>query len=592
MRKMALFLLVCLPGAAPDEKAPEFTLPDLQGKQHTLSALKDRKAVVLLFLGIECPRSRAAEPRLDDLAKLYGEKGVVFFAINSNWNESAAEISDYVKKAGFTLPVLKDDKNRVADLYKVRIQPTAIVLDGTMTVRYRGLIDDHKIEEFVRTPFLKKALEAVVAGKNVEVKSTDPEGCTVRRVEKAKSQDVTYTRHVAPILSKHCVSCHRPGQVGPFSLENYEQASAWSSEIMVYTRRKVMPPWKPVTNEGHYYNERRLTPDEIATLEKWHKNGAPEGDPKDLAPAPKFADGWMLGKPDAVVKAQGGYVVAARGRDEYRCYVINNPFDEDKWVVGAEYKPGNPRAVHHIIGYLAMGTAAEKKDAADPEPGYRTNGAGPNVIPSGSIAGWAPGNMPRMLPPGVGRRIRKNEKIILETHYHRTGREEKDEGAELALYVAKEPVKRMLQVHMIANFMLRIPPGAENHKVTASIGPLSSDVQAYDVMPHMHLLGKEMSVVATLPDGSTKDLVIVKDWDFGWQETYQFKEPLPLPKGTRIRVEAVYDNSEKNRNNPSNPPRAVKWGEQTTDEMCIAFVHYIVDTESRTKPSKTEENPK
>jgi peroxiredoxin len=588
---LALILLGLPASALDDEKAPDFTLPDLQGKPHTLYALKERKAVVLLFLGIECPRSRAAEPRLMDLAKAYGEKGASFFAINSNWNETSAEIADYVKKAGFTIPVLKDDQNRVADLFKIRIQPTAVVLDGTFALRYRGLIDDHKIEEFVRAPHLKNALEAVVAGRAVEVKATDPEGCTVRRVEKATSQEVTYAKHVAPILFKHCVGCHRPGQVGPFSLESYEQASAWSSEIVAYTKRKSMPPWKPVTNEGFYYNERRLSAEELAILERWHRNGAPEGDPKDLPRPPSFVDGWMLGKPDAVLTAEGGYVVGPRGRDEYRCYVLPTNFDEDKWVVGVEYKPGNPRAVHHIIGYLDGTTQAEKKDAADPAPGYRTNGAGPNILPSGSLAGWAPGNMPRMLPAGVGRRLRKGERIVLETHYHRTGREEKDEGAEVALYFAKEPVKKMLQVHMIANVFLRIPAGAPDHKVVANF-TVPADVHAYDVMPHMHLLGREMSVVATFPDGAKKDLVIIKDWDFAWQETYQFREPLPLPKGTKIRVEATYDNSEKNKNNPSNPPRPVRWGEQTTDEMCIAFIHYTVDGEDRRKPARTEDNSK
>ncbi len=574
--------------AAPGDGAPDFTLADVAGKTHALRSLKGKKAVVLLFTGIQCPRSVAAEPRLCDMEQKYGAQGAAFLAINSNRHESPAEIADHVRKGSFTIPVLKDPGNRFADLYKVEIQPTAFVLDGDLRVRYRGLIDDHKVEEFVRTHHLRDAIEAVVAGNEPAVKATEPVGCSVKREEAAAaSTEVTYSRHVAPILNRHCVGCHRPGQVGPFPLEGHEQASAWSREIARWTKSRAMPPWKPVSNHGLYYNERRLTDEEIELLQRWHRNGAPEGDPRETPPAPALAGGWMLGKPDAVLEAEGGYEIPARGKDEYRCYVIKNPFDEDRWVTGVEYRVGNMRAVHHIIGYLDMSGQSERRDASDPGPGYKSNGAGPMIVPSGSLAGWAPGNMPRMLPSGTARQLRKGERIVVETHYHKTGRPERDGGTKVALYFAKEPVKRKLQVHTVANPLLVIPPDAENHKVVApGFGAFSSDVHAFDVMPHMHLLGKEISVIALFPDGTKKDLVAIKQWDFNWQETYQFKEPIPFPKGTRIRVEAVYDNSLKNPNNPTNPPKRVRWGEETTDEMCIAFVHFTVDSEDRTKEGR------
>jgi peroxiredoxin/mono/diheme cytochrome c family protein len=590
MRALWAVVLLAGPAAATPagDPAPDFTLPDLEGRPVELRSFRDRKAVVLLFLGIECPRSRAAEPRLADLAASYGPRGVAFLAINSNWNESAREIAEHVRRAAFPIPVLKDEDGRVADLYKVGIQPAAVVIDAAGTIRYRGLIDDHKNEEFVRRRYLKDAIEAILSGAEVAMPVTEPEGCVVRRREKARSAEVTYARDVAPILFRNCVSCHRPGQVGPFSLETYEQAAAWSAEIVREVKRGRMPPWKPVSNRGAYYNERRLTDAEVAILEKWHRAGAPEGNPAEAPPRPEFSDRWMLGKPDAVLKAEGGFVLGPRGRDEYRCYVLENPFDEDKWVVGVEFRPGNPRAVHHIIGYLDMTEQAVRKDRADPEPGYRSNGSGPNIVPSGSLSGWAPGNMPRRLPPGVGRRLRKGERIVLETHYHRTGRPEKDEGAEVALYFAREPVQKMLHVHMLANVFLRIPPGAKDHKVTATY-TVPLDVTAYDVMPHMHLLGRRIAVTATFPNGEVRDLVRIEDWDFAWQETYQFKEPWRLPKGTQLRLEAFYDNSAENRNNPSDPPRWVKWGEQTTDEMCIAFIHYTFDGEDRRRVRTVEE---
>ncbi|HEX7901965.1 MAG TPA: redoxin domain-containing protein [Planctomycetota bacterium] len=567
-----------------DEAAPEFTLKDLAGRDVALASFKDRKAVVLVFTGIECPRGRAAEPRLADYARTYGERGVAFLAINANRNESDAEIAEHVKKTAWPLPVLRDPGGKVAELYKVDVQPAAIVLSEGR-VRYRGLIDDHKVEEFVRTHYLRDALDAALAGKEPAVKETQAVGCSIKKTEAAAAGEVTYAKDVAPILNKHCVACHRPGQVGPFTLDDFDQASAWSKEITTYTKRRAMPPWKPTTNAGIYYNERRLTDAELAVLERWHAAGAPKGDVKHLPPAPKFDDGWMLGTPDVVLKAEGGHVVGPKGPDEYRCYVVKNPFDEDKWVTGIEYRPGNGLAVHHIIGFLDKSDQSEKKDAAEEGPGYRSNGSGPGILPSGSLGGWAPGNLPRMLPDGTARLWAKGERIVLETHYHRTGRPETDAGAQIAFHFAKTPVKKRLHVGTIANFLLKIPADADRHKVSA-LWIVPKNVSALDVMPHMHLLGREISVVATLPDGTKRDLVDIKDWDFNWQETYQFRENIQLPRGTRVWLHAVYDNSLKNSNNPSIPPKTVRWGENTTDEMCVAFVHFTNDNEDLTQPQE------
>jgi peroxiredoxin len=579
------WLALCL----VQEAAPDFSLQDLDGKTWSLSARKDKaRAVVLLFVGIECPRARAAEPRLADLALRTAAEGAVFVAVNANRNETDDEVRAHAKQAAWPTPVLRDPEGKVAGLYRVDIQPTAIVLDGALRVRYRGLIDDHKLEEFVRNHYLRDALQAVLAGKDPAVKETVAVGCTVKRTAPSKaSAKVTYAKDVAPILNRHCVACHRQGQVGPFTLDDYEQASAWSKEIVDYAKSRAMPPWKPTTNPDFYYNERRLTDAELAALEGWHAAGAPLGDPKDLPAPPKFDEGWMLGTPDAVLKAESGYVVGPKGRDEYRCYVIENPFDEDKWVSGVEFRAGNLRSVHHILGFLDGLNQAGKRDAADPGPGYKSNGSGPMILPTGSLAGWAPGNLPRMLPEGTARLLRKGEKIVLETHYHRTGRPEKDEGHQVALYFSKAPVKRQLHVHMIAQPFLRIPAGAEAFAAGVTY-TVPKDVHALDVMPHMHLLGRKISVVATFPDGSKKDLVRVEDWDFNWQETYQFREMLKLPRGTKIRLDAVYDNSLKNPNNPSNPPRAVRWGEETTDEMCIAFIHFTNDGDDLTAPKQEE----
>jgi peroxiredoxin len=593
IRSLGLIAIAALSLAArpDDETAPDFTLPELSGKTVTLSLLKGKKAVVLVFAGIECPRSTASEPRLADLAKKYGD--VAFFVINSNWSETVEAIAERMRRVAFPLPVLKDHQNKIANLYGIDIQPSAVVIDGELKIRYRGLIDDHKTEDLVKHPYLKDAVEAVLAGKQPETGRTQAVGCAIQKIGSGGvvSRGVTYAKQVARILNDNCVTCHRQGQVAPFSLETYEKAKAWSYEIANTTKQRSMPPWKPTTNHGFYYNERRLSDEDVALLDQWHAGGAPPGDLKDAPAPPKFPDTWMLGKPDAVLQAEGGFELQAKGRDEYRCYVIKNPFDEDKWISAVEYRPGNPRSVHHIIGFLDLKGLSEKKDAEDPLPGYKSDGSGPGIFPSGSLSGWAPGNLPRMLPEGTARLLRKGERLVLETHYHKTGRVEKDEGARVALYFSKQPVKRQLHVATIINPAINIPPGAGDHRMNA-LWPVGDHVHAFDVMPHMHLIGRTISVIAAFPDGTTKDLVVIKDWDFNWQETYQFREPVALPRGTRVKLEAHYDNSANNPNNPSNPPRAMRWGEQTTDEMCIAFVAFTLDRQDLTKPKPAPDEEK
>jgi hypothetical protein len=288
----------------------------------------------------------------------------------------------------------------------------------------------------------------------------------------------------------------------------------------------------------------------------------------------------MLGEPDAVFKA-AEHEVGPDGPDEYRCYVMPTNFDEDKWVSAVEVKPGNSRVVHHVIAYLDTSGTADKLDAADPLPGYKSDGAGPGFMPAGEMSGWAPGDFPYTLPDGVARLLPKNARIVMEVHYHRNGRKEKD-STTIGLHFAKQPVAKRFRTMELINWEFKIPAGAANHRVTAG-AKIAEDLHALSIMPHMHLTGRKAKVTATLPDKTQKVLVQIDDWDFNWQDTYHFKEAVALPKGTRLLLEMWYDNSEGNLNNPNNPPKALTWGEQTTDEMCLAFLFFTRDSEDRTK---------
>jgi hypothetical protein len=280
------------------------------------------------------------------------------------------------------------------------------------------------------------------------------------------------------------------------------------------------------------------------------------------------------------------YKLDAEGRDVYRCFVVPSGLDQDKYVSALIVRPGNRAVVHHVIAYLDSTGAARKLDEKDPGPGYETHGGGPGFLPSGFLGGWAPGNEPRRLPLGVGNVLPKGSDIVLEVHYHKSGKPETDQTT-VGLYFSKEPISKRVRMLPVLNPFFKIPAGAANHPVTASM-PVFQDATLLNVTPHMHLLGRDMKVVAVKPDKSQQTLVNVPDWDFNWQITYVYKDPIKIPAGSRIDLTAHFDNSTSNPRNPNKTPRDVTWGEQTTDEMCIAFLGYTIDSEDLLKGQAVE----
>jgi mono/diheme cytochrome c family protein len=383
----------------------------------------------------------------------------------------------------------------------------------------------------------------------------------------------TYTKDIATILWKNCASCHRQGEVGPFPLLTYADAAKRANFLSQVTESRTMPPWKPEPGFGKFHDERRLTDAEIQKIADWADAGAPEGKATDLPAAPKFADGWQLGEPDLVLKAQEPYSVPASGPDVYRCFVIPIPTDTDRTVAAIEFRPGNRRVVHHALLYLDNTGAARSKDQADPGPGYASFG-GPGIVPTGGLGGWAPGAMPRMLPDGIGKYLRKNSDLVLQIHYHPDGKPETDQST-VGIYFTKTPARKIVAGIAVRSRELDIPAGEASYRVKAQSAPLPVDVEAIGIAPHMHYIGKEMKVVAESPNGQITPLIWIKDWDFNWQGQYQFATPVKVAKGSVIKVEAAYDNSEGNPRNPSKPPKDVHWGEQTTDEMCLLAVQVI-----------------
>ncbi len=387
---------------------------------------------------------------------------------------------------------------------------------------------------------------------------------------------VTFCEHIAPILWEHCASCHRPGEVGLFPLLTYRDAAKRAKFLAEITHVRRMPPWKPEPGFGHFKDVRRLSEDQIDLFARWLEADTPRGDPAKLPERPEFAEGWQLGEPDLVVKMSQPFDVPAGGRDVYRCFVIPLGLEQDRMVSAVEFRPGNRAVVHHSIMFLDATGEARKLDGRDGKPGYRSFG-GAGVSPTGGLGAWLPGTVPRHLPEGFARYVRKDSDLVLQVHYHPTGKPECDQS-QVGIHFAKPPVEKIITGIAITQPKLVLPAGDPHCVVRASTRPLPVDVNVLGVSPHMHYLGREFKVAARLPDGQGfVPLIWIKDWDVNWQGSYELAEPVRLPKGTVICVQAIYDNSENNPQNPNHPPKEVRWGEQVDDEMCLCGVQIFTD---------------
>jgi hypothetical protein len=360
----------------------------------------ETKGRVVLFLSTDCPVAAAYSPRLNKIYKEYSNKGFGFLAYFPNEGDDQVKIRNYALDRGFKFDCIEDQGGIHASQMGIQIIPSVVVFDSHGQRIYFGAIDDHKSSDLVKNHYLKEALDAVLAGKSPRVKEFEPFGCLMMAGKvNPKDRLVTFSDDVAPLLYKHCTPCHRPGEVAPFSLVNYDDARKWSKNIARVTRKRTMPPWKAVSGYGEFEDENRLSDEEIALLEAWAEAGAPRGDVSREPSPPKFSSEWPLGKPDMVIKIPKPYEIAAEGRDDYRNFPIPTGFTESKWVTAMDVKPGNRRVVHHVIAFLDhRGRALQReKQTTDGQPGYSTFG-GIGFAPDGALGGWAPGLRARHLP--------------------------------------------------------------------------------------------------------------------------------------------------------------------------------------------------
>jgi hypothetical protein len=417
-------------------------------------------------------------------------------------------------------------------------------------------------------------------------------------VVKGVPKKPTYHKHVGKILRARCMTCHHEGDIAPMSLETYDDAVEWMDLALVEIAAGRMPPWQPTPGVGLYEGVHELTDREWATLDRWVAQGKREGKPRKKTVAPEFDGDWTLGTPDAVLSYGESFTVPGQGDDIYRCFPIRTDFGRDVFVQAIDVKPGDRRVVHHVVLYLDGDNESHVLDDAEDGPGYVCFG-GPGlpgfgefdedeIDLSGGVAGlvlggWAPGNRPHLLPEGHGVRIPDGATVVMQVHYHPLDGEEVPDASEFGLYLTDHPSPTDVYLLPLVDMDFTIPAGDPAYAVTAELNPsellaaavglpirVSAEVHA--VLPHMHLLGKEIAVDLDLSDGTSQRLVEIERWDFDWQDTYHFQKPVPAPFGSTLRLRCVFDNSADNPFNPNVPPRPVSWGEQTTDEMALAFV--------------------
>jgi len=386
----------------------------------------------------------------------------------------------------------------------------------------------------------------------------------------------TYTRDIAPILFRSCAPCHRPGEAAPFSLLTYADAKSHARLIEEMTKRRLMPPWLPAADDPKFADDLRLSDDEIARLRDWAESGAAEGNPADLQPAPKFVEGWQLGKPDLIVKATKPYALAAGGSDVYWNFVFRAPVDRPRWLKAIEIRPGDKRLVHHANVLVDRGQTArlQEKNPGDGFGGMELTIESEFFDPDSHFLFWKPGSAPYVEPDGMAIPLDANADLVLNTHLQPSGKPETVQPT-LGLYFTDKPATlHPILLQMENDGALDIPAGAKEFVVNDDF-TLPVSVSLLAIYPHAHYLGKDLKALATLPDGKTETLIHIPNWDLNWQAVYRYTDPMTLPAGTKISMRFTYDNSAENVRNPNHPPARVVAGNRASDEMAHLWLQVL-----------------
>ena len=555
-------------GASPAEIS--FRLRDCRGAWYSSDEVGDGRLIVLAFLGVDCPVASRYVPALAALAREFGPKGVAFFAVDANRQDSATAMTRFANAGALPFPFLQDAGNVLADRLGVERTPEVVVLDAKRLVRYQGRIDDQFAPGTHRGAPTRRdlaiALEELVAGRAVSTPVTKAAGCRIGRARAPGEGSVTYTGQVERIVRARCVVCHREGEIAPFPLTSYDETAAWADTIAEVVQAGRMPPWHASPAFGKFQNEARLAGSEKAAIAAWAAAGAPRGAGAESPAPPPNAEGWRIPKPDLVLELPKTVEVPATGVVPYQYFTIDPKLDRDVWVKATQVRPENPAVVHHLVVYVLP-----------PGP------APSNLLDNDFLAAYSPGMPPRILPAGTAKVIPAGAQLLIQVHYTPRGTPQQDRSRIGLSFADRATVKKRLTSTTAINHQFRIPARAADYPVTAE-HRFNQDYILYALLPHMHLRGSSFRYEAVYPDGRREVLLDVPRYEFDWQNVYVLAEPKPMPEGTVMRCLARFDNSAGNPNNPD-PSRDVTFGEQTNDEMLVGYMDVALDDQDLTVPA-------
>ena len=554
-------------GFRAGELVHDFDFRDVNGSRGSLSKLLDGKqALVIAIRTTECPVAKRYGHRLARMEKEYAEQGVAFAYLDVSPQDTEEKIREDLETFGFAGPYIPDPEGRIGAYLQAKVSTEVFVIDAAHTLRYRGAVDDQFGITFsnpvVRNPYLRDALENVLAGEDVVVEETDVSGCYLQTTEdRLPERELTYNTRISRLVQKNCVTCHRTGGVAPFTLDSYEQVYGFRAMIKYMVTERLMPPWYASPEHGEWANDRSLSDRDRRDLLAWIEGGAPEGE-EFIAPlARNFAGGWQLKEdPDAIIQIPEPQEIPADGVLDYRYVYVKTDFDEDKWIEKAEAMPTNAQGgysgavTHHIILYL--------EGPEDEERG-------------GFLVAWAPGVPPLNYPEGSGKLLPKGAWVMFELHYTPNGTATTDQSR-VGLTFADGRPDEIVETAAVGNTKFEIPAHATNHEVVAE-QTFKRGGRILGLLPHMHLRGKAFRFELVRADGSPEEILLeVPRYDFNWQLWYEFENPLMIRPGDMLRGRAWYDNSEANPANPD-PNSSVKYGKQSFEEMMFGFYDWIPD---------------
>lgn len=571
------------PTATP---AAPLELRDLDGTPRRFLPDGDDRFLVVAFLGVECPLARLYAGRLNEVSAQYQSRGVGFVAVDSNSQDSLADMRAFAVAHSLRFPFVKDRGMQVADRLGATRNPEVFVVDLAEKVRYRGRIDDRyqvglhrgdSTRDAVDAGDLARALDELTSGREVSVPKTTSAGCLLTRPKPAAGPSaITYAEEIAPLLQAKCVRCHRSGEVGPMSLTDYDEVVGWAAMIDEVVAEDRMPPWHAERGIGHFKNDASLTVDEKRMLREWLAAGCPRGDASHGVPlvsheaANATNDGWQIGRPDAIVSIPEPFTVPASGTIEYQYFDVDPGFTQDRWVSACEVRPTNRAVLHHCNVFL-------RPPQSD------------DVVEQGSLGSYcltamAAGTPAMRLPLGMAKRIPAGWHLVFVVHYVAVGTEQVDQLSLGMKFADPNDVAREAATRVLIDEELEIPPGAADHRVEHAT-TFERDLLLVAIFPHLHLRGKSFRYEASYPDGATEVLLNVPRWDFAWQHRYELAEPKHMPRGTTLRCIAHYDNSLANRANPD-PTATVRTGPRSEDEMFNGY--YDVATAEADFPARTK----